>query len=168
MRLIVDPDSLHAYSDCPGNDDRGWTCKVTLRSNSQSQGKLTWFASADSGLSGVNFDPPNGTLAPGQSVSVKIFVPGDDDNCIDSSFRFIGSDNIATVLWHCEIIPPPIRVRPDRLSTDDSSNCAANYYGWLCRVTVEPGDGAQSDLDWFANTGLDGVIFTPSNGTIPP
>src|SRR5205823_14357166 len=109
-----------------------------------------------------------GTLAPGQSVSVKIFVPGDDDNCIDSSFRFIGSDNIATVLWHCEIIPPPIRVRSDRLSTDDSSNCAANYYGWLCRVTVEPGDGAQSDLDWFANTGLGGVIFTPSDGTIPP
>ncbi len=35
-RLIVDPDSLHAYSDCPGNDDRGWTCKVTLRSDSES------------------------------------------------------------------------------------------------------------------------------------
>ncbi len=70
MRLIVDPDSLHAYSDCPGNDDRGWTCKVTLRSDSQSQGKFTWFASANSGLSGVNFDPPYGKLAPGQSLSV--------------------------------------------------------------------------------------------------
>ena len=167
-RLMVDPDSLHAYSDCPGNDDRGWTCKVTLRSDSQFQGKLTWYASADSGLSGVNFDPPSGTLAPGQRVSVTIFVPGDDDNCINSSFRFIGSDNIATVQWHCEIKLPRIRVSPDRLSSDASSNCAANDYGWLCKVTVEPADGAQSNLDWSAQTGLDGVIFTPSVGTVPP
>ena len=133
-----------------------------LRSDSKSQGKITWSASADSGLSGVNFDPTSGTLAPGQNVKVTIFVPGDDDNCMNSSFRFTGSDNIATVQWLCKIIYPSIRVRPDRLSTDDSSNCAANDYGWLCKVTVEPGDGAQNDLYWSANTGLDGVIFTPS------
>jgi len=99
--LAVNPASFNANTDCTYNANQGWTCKESLINNQGSQGgtSLNWSASS-SGISGVNFAPPTGTLPSGQEAQVTITVP--NTTCpASATFSFTGPVNTVTVSWSC-------------------------------------------------------------------
>ena len=164
--LVVNPTSLSAKTDCDRRAS-GWTCAVTLEPASGSQGNLSWFA--DSGLPGVVFNPSSGTLSPGGRATVTISVPNDDCSADNSFFTFTGPGNYVNVKWNC-IKQPPILLVDQKSFTAYDSNCPYDDYsnGWICTATLREAPGSQFNLDWFTDTSLDGVYFTPPNGTLTP
>lgn len=98
--LRASPSSLSGSDGCSSyNRYRGWTCYVMLSSPQDVQGGLRWYASG--GLNGTTFDPPNGTLYPGQEVVVTISIPVTGSTCpVTTDFIFSGS-NTSTVSWSC-------------------------------------------------------------------
>jgi hypothetical protein len=98
--LRTSPSSLSGSDGCSSyNRYRGWTCYVKLSRPQDVQGGLRWYASG--GITGTTFDPPNGTLYPGQEVVVTISIPVTGGTCpITTDFIFSGS-NTSTVSWTC-------------------------------------------------------------------
>ena len=162
--LKVDPSSLSASSDCDSRTS-GWRCTVTVESEEGSQGDLSWFA--DSGLDGVEFNPSSGTLSPGERATVTISVP--NDSCFDDNFFFIGPGNTVNVRWKCTYEPPTLMVSPNSFAAYDN-NCPYDDFsnGWICNATLRAAPGSQGDLSWFADSGLDGVVFNPAYGILSP
>ncbi len=90
---------------CSPDSNGNGICTDTLALASGSQGDLNWSASSD--LTGVTFNPPNGTLAPGQSVPVTVTVPASDCSSGSGHFYYAGNGgNTATVTWTCTTPTP--------------------------------------------------------------
>lgn len=145
------------------------SCAVTLTSH-QSKGDLNWNVSS-SGMSGVIFNPPVGTLSPGQSVQVSMTVP--NTPCpANATFAFTTMGDSATTTtigdmvttsWSCSAVPP---AQTPLLTT----NLAGFPDGCLsCVVTLSPASGSHGTLVWSASSsGISGITFRPSSGTLLP
>lgn len=75
-----------------------FNCHTQIFSKASNPGPLHWTASTD--MPGqITFSPSIGTLAPGQSILVTIFVP--DTDCTHGQFFFRGQSNMHTITWAC-------------------------------------------------------------------
>jgi hypothetical protein len=160
----VSPTALDVTS-CSGSST--WTCKVTLTEDAHSQVGITWSPGSDQ--SKVTFNPPGGTLSPGESLQVTISsIP-----CSNANFTFTGSGGAKplTVLWNCSptiVVPPTPQITLAPQNIDPTSrNCSQNSDGtYSCNVTV--GETSSGNLNWSAPTALGGtgVSFNPPGGQL--
>jgi hypothetical protein len=97
-KMYVSPTGLSDTSGSPCSLDSSsntWSCTVTVSEDANSSGNLNW--SVSSSLSGVVFNPPGGTLSPGQSTQVVISnLP-----CSGATFTFSDGASSITVSWSC-------------------------------------------------------------------
>src|SRR5579884_161562 len=151
--VIVSPSGFNANTDCAYDPGQGWTCTATVSNLKSTQASLRWSATT-LGINGVTLTPSSGNLAPGQSMSVSIFVP--NTVCpANADLTFSGPGNAQDVLWSCAA--PQISASPNSLP----SGCVS------CVVTLSIAQGAQGDANWSASSPyLTGVTFFPSQGVL--
>ncbi|HLX56471.1 MAG TPA: hypothetical protein VKR83_05555 [Ktedonobacteraceae bacterium] len=89
--------SFVGHLDCSQNNG-DYVCLARVLSEANAQSNLNWFAYTNI-PGGVSFSPVRGTLAPGQSVLVTIFVPL--HACTPGLFFFQGPINTHTITWAC-------------------------------------------------------------------
>jgi hypothetical protein len=89
--------SFVGHLDCSVNNGE-YVCLARVLSEANAQSNLNWFAYTNI-PGGVTFSPERGTLAPGQSVLVSIFVPV--HACTQGLFFFQGPINTHTITWAC-------------------------------------------------------------------
>src|SRR5579859_3291527 len=93
------PQLYASLGNCVYTAGQGWNCPATVSSDANNQSSLTWSANQ---LSGISFNPSNGTLAPGQTGQVSIAIP--DMACpANATFTFSGSGGAtpASISWNC-------------------------------------------------------------------
>ncbi len=155
-RLIVSPDKFS--NGCI-------VCTVTLGLAPGEQGSLSWKASS-SGISGIKFAAPQGTVTEGKLVPVTVTVP--DTDCHDGAlFTFTGVANVVQVPWHCSKESIVLTVSPSNFVAG-SSTCPASDDGWNCTATLAQSSGSQHSLQWSTNSALHKVGFSPANGALAP
>ena len=140
---------------------QGWSCTATLSLSSSGDPATTWSASAQGGCCSVQFNPPSGTLLPGQPTTVTITIA--DTTCpanLNLLFLLSGS-NTVTVPWTCN--PPSLSVGPPGVN-----NCPYNSGSYTCNVTVSIPSSSQGSVSWSASASnnLPGVTFNPPSGTL--
>ena len=158
--LAINQTSFHIPDgNCAYSAGQGWTC-TTMLANQDTQQSLNWSATA-SGVNGITVTPPGGTLSPGQSASVSIFVP--DTTCpANATITFSGPANSVNVTWNCPT--PSLGIDPTSFS---NTSCTQNSDGsWTCSETLSLAQGSQGNLSWSASTNLSGVTFNPPSGTL--
>ncbi len=89
--------SFVGHLDCSQNNG-DYACLARVLSEANAQSNLNWFAYTNV-PGGVSFSPVRGTLPPGQSVLVTIFVPL--HACTPGLFFFQGPINTHTITWAC-------------------------------------------------------------------
>jgi hypothetical protein len=89
--------SFVGHLDC-SQSNGDYVCLARVLSAANAQSNLNWFAFTNV-PGGVSFSPVRGTLAPGQSVLVTIFVPL--HACTPGLFFFQGPINTHTITWAC-------------------------------------------------------------------
>ncbi len=89
--------SFVGHLDC-SQSNGDFVCLARVLSEANAQSNLNWFAYTNV-PGGVTFSPARGTLAPGQSVLVTIFVPL--HACTHGLFFFQGPINTHTITWAC-------------------------------------------------------------------
>ena len=89
--------SFVGHLDC-SQKNGDYVCLARVLSEANAQSNLNWFAYTNI-PGGVSFSPVRGTLAPGQSVLVTIFVPL--HACTPGLFFFQGPINTHTITWAC-------------------------------------------------------------------
>ncbi len=157
--LSVSTSTINGNIDCSYDVNNGWTCSVSVISDSSNQSSLDWSASS----SGASFNPPNGTLSsPGQTTPVTVFVSAKTVCPTQIDLAFQGPANIVHVTWSCA--SPTLSVTPNSLNP---GNCASSGNGHSCTVTLSDDQGGAS---WSASSGSikDGVTFSPQSGTVYP
>lgn len=77
-----------------------FNCQARVAAPSSNQHPLVWAAS-DNFANNVTFSPRSGSLSPGTSVTVSIFVPQGDCGVHNALFIFKGQSNIHTITWAC-------------------------------------------------------------------
>lgn len=89
--------------DCKKNapSNTAFVCLAKVSSRKNAQSNLNWIGYVDFSKQ-VVFNPPNGSLAPGQSVVVAITVP--ITACKPGLFYFQGLKNTHTITWACQPI----------------------------------------------------------------
>src|SRR5438270_8564097 len=70
--LTVNPANFRGANHCSGNQNQGWLCDTTL-TNESSKRSLDWSTSG-SGINGITFNPPSGTLPPNPNVGMQVVV----------------------------------------------------------------------------------------------
>ena len=105
--LTVNPANFSDANHCSGNQDQGWLCATTL-TNESSKRSLSWSTSS-SGIKGITFFPPSGTLPPNQNGQemqrVVVHVP--PTTCLaNATFLFIGPENTVSAPWSCLSLSP--------------------------------------------------------------
>ncbi len=94
--LSVAPASLNA-TNCSSNGNGSYLCSVVLSLGSAAAGSQNWYTYSI-GV-GTNFKPSNGTITPGQNITIKITV---FDNCTKpGTFVFVGPKTNVTSNWNC-------------------------------------------------------------------
>ena len=162
--LAVSPAGFRAGGNCTSGGG-GWTCMATVREMGSAQGSLNW--SASSSLGGVSFTPSGGTLSPGESGTVTIFVPKSD--CSYGIFTFVGQTNTVRRMWSCQAapLPPKLSVSPGSLDPS-SAGCSRTGDTYQCAVAVGETATSQQDVNWTASSSLNGVSFSQGNGQLSP
>lgn len=89
--------SFVGHLDC-SQSNGDYVCLARVLSEANAQSNLNWVAYTNV-PGGVSFSPVRGTLAPGQSVLVTIFVPL--HACTPGLFFFQGPINTHTITWAC-------------------------------------------------------------------
>ncbi len=91
----VAPASLNSTNCTSGNGSA--TCRVTLSLGAGAGSGQRWYTYSI-GV-GANFNPSNGSIAPGQTINIKIIV---SDTCTKAgTFVFVGSKTNVVVAWNC-------------------------------------------------------------------
>jgi len=157
--------TINANTDCPYSN--GWTCTVTLTSDPNGQGIMSW--SASGGVSGTSFNPSSGTLQPGQTVAVAVTVPGisSGTSCpTQANLTFTGPLNTITIPWSCS--PPTLKLSSTNLSVPDAICPYTPGTGWTCTETLSLANQGDPDLSWNTAGSIGGsrVQYSPSNGTL--
>ncbi len=168
--LRVSPTGFRAGGNCTSGGG-GWTCMATVRETGSSQGKLDWTAS--SSLGGVSFIPSGGTLSPGESSTVTVFVPRSD--CSYGSFTFTGQTNTVRRVWSCQTAPlPPPAPLPSKLMVSPgsldptSARCSRTGDTYQCAIAIRETATSRQDVNWTASSSLKGVSFSQVNGQLSP
>ncbi|MEO8954724.1 MAG: hypothetical protein ABI396_04055 [Ktedonobacteraceae bacterium] len=154
--------TINANSACLGGQSQVWNCSIELLSDPSNQSAMNW--SASSGNAGVFFSPSSGVVPPGQTEAVNVTLSS--MNCPTTtalSFTETDSGNTASVPWSC-VAPPMVTVSAS--SFDANTSCPVSNGGWTCTTSVSLASGSTGSSNWFASSGLPGVIFTPSSGTV--
>ena len=161
--LTIGPGSnINANTDCVGNNEQVWNCSVTLSSDPNSETNLDW--SATSSAPGVFFSPSSGSLAPGDTKQVNVTLSS--MNCpasADLTFTELDTHSIHHLPWSCKASST---LTSNSSSIAANSDCSTSNSGWNCTTTLALAPGSTSTLDWSASSGLPGVIFNPSSGTL--
>lgn len=89
--------SIVGHLDC-SQSNGNYVCFARVLSEANAQSNLNWVAYTNV-PGGVSFSPVRGTLAPGQSVLVTIFIPL--HACTPGLFFFQGPINTHTITWAC-------------------------------------------------------------------
>ncbi|MEO8970956.1 MAG: hypothetical protein ABI406_05055 [Ktedonobacteraceae bacterium] len=89
--------SFVGHLDC-SQSNGDYVCLARVLSEANAQSNLNWFAYTNV-PGGISFSPVRGTLGPGQSVLVTIFVPL--HACTPGLFFFQGPINTHTITWAC-------------------------------------------------------------------
>ena len=164
--LTLDQTQLSAGTTCPDGVG-GWNCTVHVGEPADAQGELNWFAK--SSLSGITFTPASGTLSPGASTAVQIFVPA--SACRSGTLTFGGSGGTEVrVHWTCSGGPPPtaaLTVTPASL-VPTSSACSFDGTVYQCTVTLSETSNSQANVNWNAIASLGNAVVVPSQGTLTP
>ena len=154
--------TIDANSDCLGGQFQVWNCSIELSSDPHNQSASNW--SASSSNAGVYFSPSSGAVAPGQTEEVNVTLSSMAcPTTTTLSFTETDSGNTSLVPWSCAA-PPLLTVSANNFNAN--SDCPVSYGGWTCTTTVSLAAGSTSALNWSASSGLAGVIFTPSSGTL--
>jgi hypothetical protein len=99
--LAITPTDLMSNQSCQ-LVGVSFVCPITLTNTSQTAG-LTWTSSANL-IPSIAFQPPSGTLAPGQAAQVEVSIAQTD--CTNgANIVFTGPGNSVVVPWQCS---PPI------------------------------------------------------------
>ncbi len=155
--LGASPNSFSAPQDpdCSYDPAHGWTCQAQLDNAVGTSTNLQWSASS-TGISGVTFTPASGTLLPGNSQSVNIFIP--NTPCpAGATFTFKGPGNSVSIPWNCA---------PAQLLTNPTSFTDACQ---TCTVTLSLPQGAEGQLQWsVASIPSTGISISPTSGTLTP
>ncbi len=162
-KLLVSQSSFNARTNCSYDARSGWTCIELLSSNQDAKSSLNW--SASGGITGTRFNPQNGTIEPGKTARVSIFVP----NTIcptHFTFSFAGPSNTVAVSWSCAA--PKLIARPSSLDGLHSCSPYTRTGGWICYVTLSSSRDSQGGLKWNASGGITGTEFHPPGGTLYP
>ena len=162
-KLIIGSSStINANSTCLGGQSQVWNCSIELLSDPSNQSAMNWSASSDN--AGVFFSPSSGVVPPGQAEAVNVTLSS--MNCPTTtalSFTETDSGNTDLVPWNC-VAPPMVTVSANSFNANTS--CPVSNGGWTCTTTVSLASGSTGSLNWSASSGLSGVVFTPSSGTI--
>ncbi len=136
--------------------NRGWLCTVSLYSFRSAQSSLHWSASPSGSIQGVSFTPSSGTLFPGQTQQVGIFIP--NVACpASTAFIFKGSANVLAIPWQCA--SPTLVAGPQMFNRGCRS----------CTVTLVEAPRSEGKLNWTtASSGVQGISFNPTSGTLLP
>jgi hypothetical protein len=162
-RLWVSLSSFNAKSNCSYDVHNGWTCIELLSSNQDTQSNLNW--SASGGITGTRFNPQNGTIEPGKTARVIIFVP--NTVCpTNFTFSFGGPINTVPVSWSCAA--PILIAMPSSLDGLHGCGSYIRHAGWDCIVSLSSSQDSQGGLKWYASGGISGTTFDPPDGTIYP
>jgi serine/threonine protein kinase len=95
-RLAVAPASLNA-SNCTSNGNGSYNCSVVLSLGSAAGSNQNWYTYSINVT--TSFKPSNGSITPGQNITITITV---FDNCTKpSTFVFVGSKTNVTSTWNC-------------------------------------------------------------------
>jgi hypothetical protein len=162
-KITISQSSFNGNTDCVFND--GWNCSVTLGLASHLKGDPTvGWSSSGSGINGITFSPANGLLAPGKTTPVTIHIP--NTLCPASAqFVFASQSNTVSAKWGCT--EPQIDISANNIN--GNTDCTYNN-GWTCTeglalTTDNPGDPS---VNWSASgNGINGITFSPANGTVP-
>jgi serine/threonine protein kinase len=93
--LSVAPVSLNSTNCTPGNGF--YTCFVALSLGAGAANSQNWYTYTI-GV-GANFNPSNGSIAPGQTINIKLTI---FDTCTKAgTFVFVGSKTNVTAAWNC-------------------------------------------------------------------
>lgn len=96
--LDVRPQSMSIVGHLDCTKSGTYVCQALVLSRSNATSNLRWIAYTN--VPGhVVFSPASGTLAPGQSTLITIFVPFND--CTQGLFYFQGPVNTHTITWAC-------------------------------------------------------------------
>ncbi len=155
--LTVNPTSINANTDCSYGANNGWSCSVALSSPSSNQSNLTWSVSS-SALS-ASYSQSTGTLSPGQSQKIEIFVSSQTVCPTTGTFTFTGGASPVNVSWSCAT--PTLTVSPTSLGPN---NCQSTQNGWVCTVTLTDDEGGAK---WTASSDI-GATFSPASDTVYP
>lgn len=172
--LTVNQSSENANTDCSYDANQGWTCPISLHNSQSTQRNLTWTTSSQS-TNVVGFSQTSGTLSPGQTVSIKVFVS--NVSCPTTlSLSFMGPDNKVTVPWHC--LAPTLTANVTDLN-NELIGCTVTNNAYHCSEYLNVGAGSEGGLNWTSSgseyvcdvngcsTGqLSGNAITPSKGSI--
>lgn len=101
--LVLDSPSsgtLQAGRDCQEDSSQtSWLCQVVIGADSHNAATLQW-SSNSNGIKGITFAPAQGTLDPGQTVSIQVTIPV--TGCPSSAQLFFkGPANSLQVTWDC-------------------------------------------------------------------
>jgi hypothetical protein len=116
--LSADPTvlSLNDTQHCHGTIDTP-NCWITLREGAASAGKVNWTPSSDmsDSTTAVKFDPPTGTLSPGQSTTINI----SNFPCQNGSFTIKGASTNGSrnpepvvISWQCKVTQVKLEDNP--------------------------------------------------------
>jgi len=154
--------TINANSDCLGGQSQVWNCSIELIGDPSNQNTANW--SASSSNAGVFFSPSSGIVAPGQIEEVSVTLSSMICPTTTAlSFTETESGNASLVPWSC-VAPPMVMVSANSFNANTS--CPVSNGGWMCATTVSLAPGSTGSLNWSASSGLPGVIFTPSSGTL--
>jgi hypothetical protein len=143
---------------CAYDANQGWTCKTTLSTSGNAQGKIKWSASS-TGITGITITPSSGTLLPDQAIPVTIAIP----NMIcpasaNFTFAFKGGPDPVNLKWSCAV--PSL--------TFPATSCPISNGNYVCTYSLSLVPGSEGMLSWTtsASTNLTAVTFNPASGTM--
>ena len=161
--LQITPTTINANTDCSYSN--GWTCTTILSNPSSNQATANW--TIGSSLSSMTLTPSSGTLSPGNSVTITIFVPGTSVTCpalipIDVT----GSDAPLGNNWTCGA--PNLIASPSTLASGSPCTFDSATSSYTCVETVQEDPNSQGNLAWSVNSTMSGVSYSQSGGTLSP
>lgn len=163
--MTLDQPTLKAGQNCPAVSG-GWTCTANVGETAGSQGNLNWFTS--SSLAGVTFSPASGTLSPGSSTAVGLFIP--TTACKNGAFTFTSPKNQTIhVPWSCKSpAPGPVLTINPSTFNQGSSNCSFDENTYQCTVTLGETTSSTENINWTATSTFSDSTIVPSQGTLSP
>lgn len=166
--LSTSPTQLDPTNTACSVSGSTYSCAVTLAETADSPGNATWTALSD--MNGITFNPANGTLSPGQSITVNATgIP-----CQNGSLFFSGTTAVtlnAVTAWSCTPPPPPPLLFVNTSSLTPVQCGLASSVGtgtYQCSLTLTEAAYSVGAANWSANSDMGGASFNPASGTLQP